>query len=131
MLSVFIAAPQRVAMTRVLSDGGAALVDAEPAIHPVDLAAILFRLTHQRGDRIFRDEVVLLLDTSAMHRVRMRRLRGERLQDRALIGEDVDVVATLRRKIDQSQGRRRTCVLVRGIHDRNRDRLFIGHAVLP
>src|SRR5215469_5214220 len=64
--------------------GGAPLVDAETAIHPVDLAAVLFRLAHQRGDRVLRDEMVLLLDAAAMHRVRVRRLRGEGLQYRTL-----------------------------------------------
>src|SRR5690242_18297296 len=73
----------------------AALVDAEAAIHPVDLAAILFSFAHQRGDRVLRDEMVLLFDIAAMHRIGMRLLRGERLQYRALIGEDVDVIATL------------------------------------
>src|SRR5271165_4699018 len=57
--------------------GSTTFVDAKPAVHPVDLAAIAFRLAHQRGDRVFRDEMVLLLDTAAMHRVRMRRLCGE------------------------------------------------------
>src|SRR6516164_3425588 len=111
--------------------GGATLVDAQPAIHPVDLAAILFRLAHQRGDRVFRDEVVLLLDAAAVHRVRVRRLRSEGLQYGSLIGEDVDVVAALGSEIDQPQGRRRTRVLVRCIHDRDRDGLLVGHGVLP
>src|SRR5271166_8352 len=111
--------------------GGATLVDAEPAIHPVDLAAIAFSLAHQRGDRVLRDEVVLLLDTAAMHRVCMRRLRSEGLQNRPLIGEDVDVVAALGREIDQSQGRRRARVLVRRVHDGDRDGLLVGHGFLP
>src|SRR6516164_7132954 len=111
--------------------GGTAFVDAEPAIHPVDLAAILFRLTHQRGDRVFRDEMVLLLDTAAVHCVGMRRLRREGLQDRTLIGEDVDVVAALGREIDQPHRRRRAGVLVRRIHDGDRDGLLVGHGVLP
>src|SRR5215831_18040183 len=63
-----------------------ALVNAQPAIHPVDLAAIVFRGAHQRGDRVFRDEMVLLLDTAAMHRIRMRRLPGKGLEHSALIG---------------------------------------------
>src|SRR6516164_2815170 len=91
--------------------GGTAFVDAEPAIHPVDLAAILFRLTHQRGDRVFRDEVVLLLNAAAVHRIGVRGLRGKRLQYCTLIGEDVDVVATFGGEVDQPQGRRRTRVL--------------------
>src|SRR5215472_12665122 len=64
-----------------------ALIDAKPAIHPVDLAAIAFRGAHQRGDRILWDEMVLLLDAAAVHRVGMRRLPGKGLQHRALIGE--------------------------------------------
>src|ERR1700751_3111305 len=110
---------------------GAAFVDAEPAIYPVDFAAVLFRLAHQRGDRVFRDEMVLLLDAAAMYRVRMRRLRGEGLQDRTLIGEDFDVVAAFGGEIDQPQGRRRTRVLVGRVHDRDRNGLFVSHDVLP
>src|SRR6516164_6153527 len=72
--------------------GGAAFVDTEPAIHPVDLAAVLLRLAHQRGDRIFRDEMILLLNTAAMHRICMRRLRGEGLEHGPLISKDVDIV---------------------------------------
>src|SRR5215831_1415157 len=111
--------------------GGAAFVDAETAIHPVDLTAILFRLAHQGSDRVFRDEMVLLLDTAAMHRVCMRRLRSEGLQYRPLISEDVDVVTALGREIDQPQGRRRTCALIWRIHDGNSDGLRIGHGVPP
>src|ERR1041384_8205685 len=55
----------------------AALVDTKPAIHPVDLTAVLFRLAHQRSDRILRDEVVFLFDIAAMHRVGMRLLRAK------------------------------------------------------
>src|SRR5215472_15196623 len=57
----------------------AALIDTQAAIHPVDLAAIAFRLAHQRGDRVLRDEMVLLFDIAAMHRIRMRRLPGKGL----------------------------------------------------
>src|SRR6266705_4064685 len=77
----------------------AALVNAEAAIHPVDLAAILFRFAHQGSDRVLRDEMVLLFDIAAMHRVGVRLLRSEWLQYRALVGEDVDVVAALGREI--------------------------------
>src|SRR5215472_16557145 len=110
--------------------GGTAFVDAEPAIDPVDLAAVLFRFAHQRGDRVFWDEMILFLDAATVHRVGVRGLRGERLQYRTLIGEDVDVVAAFGGEIDQPQGRRRTRVFVRRIHDRDRDRLFVGHGVL-
>src|SRR5690348_5022445 len=74
---------------------GAALVDAEAAIDPVDLAAVLLGRAHQLGDRVLRDEVVFLLGVAAMHRVGVRLLRRERLQYRALVGEDADVVAAL------------------------------------
>src|SRR5215472_17581629 len=111
--------------------GGAPFVNAETAIHPVDLPAILFRLAHQRSDRVLRDEMVLLLDAAAMHRVGMRRLSGKGLQYRALVGEDVDVVAALGREIDQPQRRRRSRVLVGCVHDRNRDGLFVGHDFFP
>src|SRR5438132_4074215 len=36
--------------------------------HPVDLAAVLLRLAHQRGDRVLRDEMVFLLDIAALMR---------------------------------------------------------------
>src|SRR5215471_2616232 len=94
---------------------GAALVNAQPTVYPVDLATIALRLAHQRGNRVLWDEMVLLLDTAAMHRIRMRRLRGKRLQHSALISEDVDVVATPRREIDQPQGRCRARGLIRRV----------------
>src|SRR5437762_14283365 len=80
----------------------AALVDAEAAIHPVDLAAVLFGFAHQGGDRILRDEMVLLFDIAAVHRVGVRLLGGKRLQYRALIGEDIDVVAAPGGEIDEA-----------------------------
>src|SRR5262244_647353 len=58
---------------------GTALVDTQPAVYPVDLAAIAFRLAHQRGDRVLWDEMVLLFDIAAMHCIRMRRLPGKGL----------------------------------------------------
>src|SRR5437867_1705206 len=109
----------------------AALVDAQTAIHPIDLAAVLFRLAHQGGDRVLRDEMVLLLDIAAMHRVGMRLLRRERLQHRALIGEDVDVVAPLGGEIDQPQRRRRAPALIGRVHDRDGDGLLVSHNPLP
>src|SRR5205807_5107730 len=93
--------------------------------------AVLLRLAHQRGDRILWDEMVLLLDIAAVHRVGVRLLRAERLQYRALIGEDIDVVAALGRQIDQPQRRRRAPALVGRVHDRDGDGLLVSHDRLP
>src|SRR5215469_485105 len=110
---------------------GAALVNAQPTVYPVDLAAIALRLAHQRTNRVLWDEMVLLLDIAAMHRIRMRRLRGKRLQHSALIGEDVDIVAAPRREIDEPQGRCRARGLIRRVHDGDCDGLLVGHDCLP
>src|SRR5262249_48699872 len=59
--------------------GRPALIDAQPAIHPVDLAAIAFGLAHQRGNHLLREEMVFLLDITAVYRVGMRRLGGKGL----------------------------------------------------
>src|SRR5712691_5558864 len=109
----------------------AALVDAQPAIHPVDLAAVLFGLAHQGGDRVLRDKMVLLFDIAAMHRIGVRLLRAERLQHRAFIGEDVDVVAALGGEIDEAQRRRRAPALIGRVHDGDRDGLLVSHDLLP
>src|SRR5262245_14313370 len=109
----------------------AALVDAQPAIFPVDLATVASRRPHQRGDRVLRDEMVLLLDVARVHRIGVRLLRGEGLKHRALIGKDVDLVAAPRRDIDQTQGCGRARSLIGSVHDGDRDRPFVSHNLFP
>src|SRR5688500_18977108 len=65
--------------------GGAALVDAEPAIHPVEAEAALGGLGDQRRHPFPRQRMVLLLDVAAVDGVRMRLLAGKRQADGALI----------------------------------------------
>src|SRR2546428_13306057 len=57
--------------------GGAALVDAEAALHPVDLAALALGLGHDRGHPVLGIRVVLLGDVAAVHGVGVGRLLGE------------------------------------------------------
>src|SRR5882672_7106185 len=80
---------------------GAALVDTEAAIHPVDPAAVPGRLLHHGLYPFARQRMVLLHDVVAMHGVGVLLLAGERQADRALIGEYVDVVAAPGRDIDE------------------------------
>src|SRR5947207_14676821 len=61
--------------------GCAALVDTQPAIDPVDLAAVLVGFAHHGADRILWDKVVFLLSVAAVERVGVRLLRRKRLQD--------------------------------------------------
>src|SRR5438876_7959101 len=111
--------------------GRAALVAAQPAIHPVDLAAVLLGRAHQRGDHVLGDEMVLLLDAAAMHRIGMRLLREEGLQHRAFIGEDVDGVAAPRRDVDEAERRRSARALVGRVHQGDGDGFLVGHGLLP
>src|SRR5918994_6765795 len=65
--------------------GGPPLVDAEPAVHPLETTV---GRVEQGRDPVLRSGVELLVDRRPLHRVRMWRLVSHRQVDRALVGED-------------------------------------------
>src|SRR5262249_37726283 len=69
----------------------ASLVDAEAALHPVDLAAPARRFLHHPLNPVLGVRMVLLGDVAAMHGVGVWRLLGEGDAHRALVREHVDV----------------------------------------
>src|SRR5215831_16301492 len=58
--------------------GGTALVDTEPALHPVEAAAAPLGFREERRHPLLRIGMVLLDDVPAMNRVGVRRLLRER-----------------------------------------------------
>src|SRR5205807_148399 len=104
----------------------AALVDAQAAVHPVDLARVFLE---QAGGPVLRGRVLLLLGRRPLHRVGMGRLLGHRQVHRALVGEDVDLVALAEGGVDDAERRGRRLLLVRRIHEG--DRHCLGHVRPP
>ncbi|MCP3920432.1 MAG: hypothetical protein GY711_33305 [bacterium] len=72
-----------------------------------------------------RQRVVLLVSVAAVDRVRVRLLCREAQPDRALVGEDVQVVPAACRDVEQAQDRDRPCLLVRTVHDREGQRHLV------
>src|SRR3546814_9775884 len=72
-------------------------------VHPVQLAAVVRRFFQEGGDPVLRQGMVLLFDRASVHGVGVRLLQGERHRNRALVGKDVDVVATPHGDIDQPE----------------------------
>src|SRR6266568_2595670 len=68
---------------------GASLVDAQPAVDPLELD-VAGGLFEERADEARGRRVLLVLDRRALHRGRMGLLRLHGQRHRALVGEDVD-----------------------------------------
>src|SRR5262249_53931544 len=75
---------------------GAAFVDAQAAVDPIDAAAVALCLVDQRADHVLGQEMVLLFGGAAVHGVGVRLLARERLHHGALVSEHLDVAAALR-----------------------------------
>src|SRR5271169_6737482 len=82
----------------------AAFVDAHPAVHPVDLAAVLRGKRQQGDDLILGRGVVFFGDVLAVHRIRMWHLLGESQARGALVGEYPDVMPSLRHGAEDAEG---------------------------
>src|SRR5262249_46166902 len=103
----------------------AALVDAEPAVDPIDLAAAVLGGAEEPLDPQARQRVVLGLRVAAVDRIGVRRLLGERERDRALVGEDGGGAAAARREAGEPQRGARPLVLERRVHEDKCQ--FLGH----
>src|SRR3546814_5725805 len=74
--------------------------------------------------------MVLLFDRASVHGVGVRLLQGERHRNRALVGKDVDVVATPHGDIDQPESSGAAGALIRRIHDGDGQCLLVSHGFL-
>src|SRR3546814_1293838 len=66
----------------------------------------------------------------SVHGVGVRLLQGERHRNRALVGKDVDVVATPHGDIDQPESSGAAGALIRRIHDGDGQCLLVSHGFL-